>query len=563
MSGINVLRRASMSLLILLVPLVLPSSLRGTFAHWLLIATAAVALNLVLGLAGQISLGHAALVGIGAYTAALVSRDGGPGFPWTLLAAAGTGALAGLIFGVPSLRVRGQYLALVTLAGGFIFFRVAAGASFTGGESGFGGIPPLRLGGSDIAANGQVLAAALVLAAAVWVADVIGRSWYGRELAATKDSEVGAESVGVDVMKTKMTVFVASSVIAAVAGAMLAHTEGFISAQAFDVELSLSLVIACIIGGVGRPLGAVVGVAVIALPSLWGPQVARYGFLASAVVALIVLFAFPEGIVGTLRARRGLYGLGSLRPAAGEHQVQPPSVAAARVEIHLLSKRFDNVVALDGVSLTCVPGRIHAVIGPNGSGKTTLVNCMTGVLIPDSGKVAIDGVDVTGWRPNRVAHLGVGRTFQEQVAFPSLTVLESAALGAGRKDPVPRAVNAIARVGLVTDLGASSADLSYGQARRLELARVIASTPRILVLDEPSAGRSAAEIQELIALLRELRDVGVTILLVDHNMDLVMTLADVVTVLEDGRVLTQGKPSDVRRHPEVLRAYLGPRVVSK
>ncbi|HLF70346.1 MAG TPA: branched-chain amino acid ABC transporter ATP-binding protein/permease [Actinomycetota bacterium] len=557
------MRRASMSLAIPLFALVLPGSLRGTLAYWLLIATAAVALNLVCGLAGQISLGHAALVGIGAYTAALVSRDGGPGFPWTLLAAGGAGVLAGLVFGVPSLRVRGQYLALVTLAGGFIFFRVAAGASFTGGEAGFGGITPLRLGGSDVTATGQVLAAGLVLAAAVWGADVIGRSWYGRELAATKDSEIGAESIGVDVMRTKMTIFVLSSVIAAVAGAMLAHTEGFISAQAFDVELSLSLVIACIIGGLGRPLGAVVGVFIIALPSLWGPQVAGYGFLASAVVALIVLFAFPEGIVGTLRLRRGLYGLGSLRPVAGKHQVPPHSVTAAGIEIHLLSKRFGNVVALDGVSITCAPGRIHAVIGPNGSGKTTLVNCMTGVLIPDSGKVDIDGVDVTGWRPSRVARLGMGRTFQEQVAFPSLTVLESAALGAGRRDPTPRAMQALALVGLTVDPTASSADLSYGQARRLELARVLASTPRILVLDEPSAGRNATESEDLVALLRELREVGMTILLVDHNMDLVMKVADVVTVLEDGRVLTQGKPSDVSRHPEVVRAYLGPRVVSK
>ncbi len=548
-----------------LYPAGLGSDIWGTL---LVLAVAAMSLNLISGLAGQISLGHAAMMGVGAYTAGIVStRYGLPGTSG-LLAAAAAGAVAGALFGAPALRVRGQYLALVTMAGGFVFQRLVSESSAGGGEGGLIEIPPLNVFGSDLSVIGHTRAIALLFALTVFVVFGITNSRFGRELAALKDSEVGAEVSGVDVYRSKLMIFTASSAIAALAGAMFAYKDGFIAPQSFGADLSLLLLMSCIVGGLSRPLGGLIGVIVLAGPFLVLPGLERYRLLILGPLALAVLFFMPDGVAGMLRRARGRFGTGHLTPGPPGPPVAdgsaPNSVVPCRLRAEGLTKSYGGVIAVDAVSLQIDPGVIHALIGPNGSGKTTLVDCITGVTVPDNGSVSIAEVNVTGRRPHMVARLGVARTFQSLISFGSLSVLESVLLGArvaSIRDgsAAAEALALLQRCGLDVDPRGPSDALSYGQSKRLELARALASRPAILILDELAAGRNETEIQELTELLQQLRDEGLGILLVDHHINFVMGLADKISVLDHGQLIAQGTPAEVRADPQVVRAYLGRR----
>ncbi len=553
-----------------LYPAGLGSDIWGTL---LVLAVAAMSLNLISGLAGQISLGHAAMMGVGAYTAGIAStRYGLPGAVG-LLAAATAGAVAGALFGAPALRVRGQYLALVTMAGGFVFQRLVSESTAGGGEAGLIEIPALSLFGAELSVIGHTRAIALLFALTIFLVFGITNSRFGRELAALKDSEVGAEMSGVDVYRSKLMIFTASSAIAALAGAMFAYKDGFIAPQSFGTDLSLLLLMSCIVGGLGRPLGGSIGVIVLAGPFLVLPGLERYRFLILGPLALAVLFLMPDGVAGTLRRARGRFGTGHLAPST------PPSPPVAngsapnplvrRLRAEGLTKSYGGVIAVDAVSVRIDPGVIHALIGPNGSGKTTLIDCITGVTVPDGGAVFIDDVNIFGRRPHVIARLGVARTFQSLMSFGSLSVLESVLLpgtgGLSRVESIRdggAAASALAflqRCGLDVDPRGPSDALSYGQSKRLEWARARASRPAILILDEPAAGRNETEIQELTELLQQLRDEGLGILLVDHHINFVMELADEISVLDHGHLIAQGTPAEVRADAQVVTAYLGRR----
>lgn len=547
------------------VPLILSNSLLlDLWASLLVFATVAISLNLVTGLAGQVSLGHAALMGVGAYTAGvLVTRYGVAG-PSTFFAAAAVGALVGAVFGIPSLRLRGQYLALVTIGAGFIFVRLVTESEFLGGQQGIVDISYLRMLGRTLEVKGQALVCALLFGAALLISWKITHSRLGRHLAALKDSEVGTEMLGVDTIRLKIGVFILSSTIAAMAGAAYAHLEGFIAGDLFGLELSLLLLLSCLVGGLGRPFGAPIGAIFLAGPFVVVPGISRYQLLIVGPIALITLFLMPDGVAGWIRRKRGKYGLGSMDDVGAITTDTPLKFGKGQdwsvLTVSGISKEFGGVHALQDVSTDVRTGSIHALIGPNGSGKTTLIDVITGVTLADRGAISIDGADVTGMHPNAVFRLGVSRTFQSVVQFPSLSILESAVLGAREKDVRTSAGLAVQLMDLLkvgADPRGAADALSYGQAKRLEIARALVARPRLLILDEPAAGMDPVEILELGELLTHLKSLGLTVLIADHHMDFVLGVADTVTVLESGRVVATGTAAEVRSAPEVIRAYLG------
>jgi len=515
----------------------------------MLFAAAASGLNLITGMAGQLSLGHAAIFGVGAFTAGAAATRLDLSWPSSLILVIAVSALAGLIFGAPSIRLRGQFLGLVTIAGGFVFVRVVRQSDVLGGEYGLGEIPSFARGTAD-------LSAFILLAVSTWLLILVSRAAVGRILAAVKDDEEAAACLGIDVARWKLTAFVAGSSLAGVCGFLLAHRDGFLSASYFDLDASLMLLMVCIVGGLGRPVGAIVGTAILVAPfELW-PALERMELLITAPVALAVLFLMPDGVLGAVRRRRGLSGIGPM-PVPEKATDLSPRPHDAVLSAEGICKKFGGVTALDDVSLLVEPGTIHALIGPNGSGKTTFVDCITAVTPRDAGSTRLGDVDVSGIAPHQIARLGVRRTFQRVSQFPTMNLLESAAVGVSSSH-ASEALRAIEGSGLDIEPSMSSSALSYGQTKRLEIARAIAARPAILILDEPASGMDATEISGLARVLRDQKEQGAGVLVIDHHMDFVFEIADVITVLDEGRVIARGTPAEVRDDSAVISAYLGP-----
>ena len=532
-------------------------------ASTLLIAVGAMAVNLISGLAGQISLGHAALMGVGAYSAGVLNSRAGLGFLPNIIITIVVAIMAGLVFGAPSLRVKGQYLALVTVAGGFVFTRLISEAKFAGAESGLIDVGPIVIFGQSLTTTGHLVAAGMLFVIVLFIVTAITASPIGTAIAAIRDSERGAEAAGVDVYRMKLAAFVGSAVIAALAGALFAYKDGFVAPEEFGFDLSLVLLMSCIIGGLGRPIGGAVGALLLAGPFVFFPEAQRYQLLLVGPLALVTLVRLPGGVAGYVRDRRGVFGVAASRSPASKPAEVDQRRARASSEGPILSARgvtksFGAVVAVNAVSIEVMSSSIHAVIGPNGSGKTTLIDCITGASKPDAGEVVFQGKAFSG-RPHRLARAGLSRTFQDTVVFENLNVFEDAALGLRKPDDrsAGKVWWALQQVGLDADPLGPAGGLSYGQAKRLELARALVSDPNLLVLDEPSAGKSRGEIQELGDLLRGLRENGLSILLVDHHIDLVMGVADVVTVLDHGEVVAHGTPAEIRDNDRVVEAYMG------
>jgi ABC-type branched-subunit amino acid transport system ATPase component/ABC-type branched-subunit amino acid transport system permease subunit len=583
---------------LLLLPLIFRGDLsRFALARVATFCVAATGISLVSGIGGQISLGHAALMAAGAYTSAGLAVHAGWPFAGAWAAGTALAALLGLAFGAPSLRVRGQYLALATLGGGFIVWEVIRETgSLTGSDFGLADVPPPSFVGHALGPLGVSLLALGLLAAALAAVGSLQASRAGRALRAVRDVEVGAAACGVSVYRAKLAAFVASAVLAGAAGGLLAHAEGFIAAGQFDPRQSLALLVAAVLGGLASPLGGALGGLLMLGPQELFPAafawLDRYQLLAWGPVALVVVLRWPEGVAGALarlaqrlgrRPRPAIGAAGSAGPTADARALEVPGPAgggaagSARPDAPLLVveglvKTFGGVRALGGVSLEVRVGEIHALIGPNGSGKTTLLDCVTGLSRPDAGRVLVAGHRADGLPPHRVAALGVARTFQQLAVFPTMTAEENVLVGAhlrgrggvvrgmlGVPDGLDRreARALLEAVGLTGREGEPALALSYGQRKRLELARALALRPVLLLLDEPAAGRNEPEILELGRLLKRLRAGGLTILLVEHHMNFVLSLADTVTVLDEGRVVAAGPPTEVRRDPAVIDTYLG------
>ena len=541
--------------------------------YWVLVA----GLNLVVGFAGQLAIGYVALLTLGAYTSSILVEKAGVNPFLALIAAAAVGAVSGVFVGLPALRLRTFYFAMTTLGFATIVTQIAlAWTSVTGGGIGLPG--PARPAPFDCAIGFYLLCVAIA-AACTWMTLNVAASRYGRGLVALRDAEVAAEASGVAKAPLLLSVFLVSGALAAVAGGLFASLQSYITPDAFTFDLSVLFFIAILIGGRGSVLGPLLATLILtALPEFAAPLVAWSTFLYAALLLTIVLLV-PGGIAALLDFR-------NRRPLATGRAILPrPAMLATllghprpgTMELRTISLSFGAVRAIAELDLDVRPGEVHGLIGPNGSGKTTTLNAICGFNAPQQGTVTVDGAPLPPGLPALRAAAGIARTFQTPRIVGEASVLENVMIGGailGRATmaeallslPRSRADEAVARaramhalqaVGLEA-LAAVRADrLQHSELRFLEIARALMLSPRFLLLDEPAAGLSAAEIDRLGQLVQAIARAGTGVLLVEHHADLIFAICERVTVLNLGRTLASGTPAEVRAHKEVVDAYLG------
>lgn len=588
--------------ILLVIAIVLPSIVKSVY--WInllnlsmIFGICALGLNFVLGYAGQMSLGHAAFWGLGAYTSALLAVRLGWS-PWLgLVGAILVTAAFSVVIGFPTLKLRGHYLAMATIGFGFIIQLVLVNwISLTMGSDGIPGIPSFGIGGFVFKSQAQVyyliLAVVLILC---YIAYRIKNSRIGRAFIAIRENDMAAEALGVDTTRYKILAFCLAGVYAGIAGSLFAHSGSrYISPDTFSFDQSVMFLAMLVLGGSGTLWGAVIGSFLLTLLPEW-LRFLRDAYMAVNAAAIILIMIFmPSGIAGLVTilfrklTRKEQPTVSSQTITASPetrkrllHQFAPKDKRAAAngpiIQMRNLAKHFGGLKAVDGVDIDVRRGAIHALIGPNGSGKTTIINMLSGLYVPTAGRVQLNGHDLTGKRPHVIASHGIGRTFQNIRLFPTMSVLENVMIGdhwraksglfasilttpSQRAEELQIRQNAMAMlefVGLSHMADAEAKSLPYGQQRLLELARALVSNPDVLLLDEPAAGLNASETEALVELLFDITEQGITIFLVEHDMNLVMGISEDITVLNFGKKIAEGDPATVESNQEVITAYLG------
>lgn len=519
-----------------------------------LTAVAGIGLNVLLGLTGQISFGHVGFYALGAYAVAILTVTAKWSFWAALPVAALVAGVTGALLALPALRVKGPYLAMVTIAFGFIVEHSAIEwRGLTGGQNGIMGIPQPSAFGLALGERGVAIAAILLAAAATIAFRQLARSRWGSAMRAVKDSEVAAESIGLDPVRVKTVAFTVSAACAGIAGAFFAPLSGFVTPSTFTFAQSILFVLAVIIGGTGSVAGPLVGAAVVVLLPEALAGLAEYRLLFFGALLLIVLWAAPDGVVG-LALRLAHRRRATRLPRTGKVEISPQPAAGLKIEG--LGIAFGGLRAASDVSFEALPGAVTSLIGPNGAGKTTVLNMLGGFYRPDEGSIRLGQRALHGERAWRVARAGVSRTYQTTQLFATMSVAENLAIAFPRC-AVPEVEPLLAFVGYAGDIDARAADLPHVDKRLVEIARALAMRPSVLLLDEPAAGLSRADKERLSRLLRRIADAGVAVVLVEHDMPVVMGISDHVVVLDAGLKIAAGPPGAVQRDPVVRKAYLG------
>lgn len=551
-----------------------------------LAALVAMGLVLLTGVGGLTSFGQAAFCGFGAYTTAVLTTAYGLS-PWlTLPLSLLVSGIAAVALGLVTVRLSGHYLPLGTIAWGLGLFYLFSKLEFLGRNDGISGIPPLAIGTLRMIDPGTiyfVIWIAVLLCALLSMNLLDSRT--GRAIRALRRGHIAAEAFGIQTPRAKLLVFIYAAMLAGLSGWLYAHFQRAANPTPFGAQAGIEYLFIAVVGGAGYVWGGVLGAAIVVvlkeilqsyLPYLFHGE-GQLETIVFGILLVVLLQLAPTGVWPWLTARLPLK---TDRKRPDRSLVLPPRAGAATgdgvlLQIEHARKQFGGVIAVNDVSFDVQAREIVALIGPNGAGKSTTFNLITGVIAATSGTISALGKEISNATPQQVVRLGVSRTFQHVKLVPEMTVLENVAIGAhlrgragalasmfrlDRSDEaklLAEAARQIERVGLAEQIDAPAGSLSLGQQRIVEIARALCADPMLLLLDEPAAGLRHMEKQRLAGLLRSLRDGGMSVLLVEHDMGFVMDLADRIVVLDFGTKIAEGPPEAIKANPDVIRAYLG------